>query len=195
MAKDPKQLELFKAETTWFHVFRSMVENGDVAKMGTPAVVVYLVIKAHTNYATGRTFPSVETIAEKAGISTRQVIRSLKVLQEFEYITKERKGRSNLYTLRERIDLKDEDGQQAAVASWDYLPSTVSQARTELKRFMLTGEKEGNIINIEHLNINIAQDNAQQININNANLDHIQDKDLKKAFERMNKTMAERDKE
>ena len=43
---DKKQMEMFKAETTWFHVFVSMIENGDVAKMGPYAVTVYLVVKA-----------------------------------------------------------------------------------------------------------------------------------------------------
>ena len=47
---EPKQLDMFKAETTWFHVFVSMVENGDVAKLGPHAVTVYLVIKAYTNW-------------------------------------------------------------------------------------------------------------------------------------------------
>ena len=65
MTMDKKQMDLFKAETTWFHVFVSMIENGDVAKMGPYAVTVYLVVKAYTNWKTGKAFPSIETIAEK----------------------------------------------------------------------------------------------------------------------------------
>ena len=64
MTMDKKQMDLFKAETTWFHVFVSMIENGDVAKMGPYAVTVYLVVKAYTNWKTGKAFPSIETIAE-----------------------------------------------------------------------------------------------------------------------------------
>lgn len=51
------QQELFKAETAWFHIFKTMIDNGDVARMGPYAVTVYLVIKSHTNFATGRPFP------------------------------------------------------------------------------------------------------------------------------------------
>ena len=51
--QDPQQ-ELFKAETAWFHIFKTMIDNGDVARMGPYAVTVYLVIKSHTNFATGR---------------------------------------------------------------------------------------------------------------------------------------------
>ena len=94
--KKDAQGELFKAETTWFHVFRDMVENGDVAKMGPHAVTVYLVIKAHTNFSTGRAFPALETIVEKSGISESQVKRSIKALEELGYVSKEKKGRNNI---------------------------------------------------------------------------------------------------
>ena len=92
MTMDKKQMDLFKAETTWFHVFVSMIENGDVAKMGPYAVTVYLVVKAYTNWKTGKAFPSIETIAEKSGISRRQVINSLATLAENGYIDKTKVG-------------------------------------------------------------------------------------------------------
>ena len=78
--KAPQQ-ELFKAETAWFHIFKTMIDNGDVARMGPYAVTVYLVIKSHTNFATGRAFPALETIAEKSGVSLAQVKRELKTLE------------------------------------------------------------------------------------------------------------------
>lgn len=165
------QGELFKAETTWFHVFRDMIENGDVAKMGPHAVTVYLVIKAHTNFSTGRAFPAVETIVEKSGISQRQVLRELKVLEEFGYITKEKKGRSNHYTLREKVSITDEHGRPAAVATWDYLPSSVSHAMADLKNVLMTGDLGGaKIVHIERLNVQINNGPGTAIQINEADL-------------------------
>lgn len=161
-----KQMELFKAETTWFHVFVSMVENGDVAKMGPYAVTVYLVLKAYTNWKTGKAFPSIETITEKSGISRRQVINSLAMLVENGYLDKTKIGRKNSYTLREKITLKDQEGRPAAFATWDYLPSTVEAARAQLKRFMLTGEHDGQILFVENLNLNV-QINHGDYNMNN----------------------------
>ena len=157
-------MDLFKAETTWFHVFVSMIENGDVAKMGPHAVTVYLVVKAYTNWKTGKAFPSIETIAEKSGISRRQVINSLATLSENGYIDKTKVGRKNSYTLREKITLKDHEGRPAAFATWDYLPSTVEAARAELKRFMLTGEYDGKVLYVENLNLSV------QINQGDGNL-------------------------
>lgn len=159
-----KQMDLFKAETTWFHVFVSMIENGDVAALGPHAVTVYLVIKAYTNWKTGKAFPSIETISEKSGVSRAQVVRSLAALTAKGYLDKVKAGRKNNYTLREKVTLKDEEGRPAAFATWDYLPSTVEAARAELKRFMLTGEHDGKILFVETLNV---QFNIGDQNINN----------------------------
>lgn len=161
-----KQMDLFKAETTWFHVFVSMVENGDVAKLGPYAVTVYLVIKAYTNWKTGKSFPSIDTITEKSGISRAQVKRSLTALVENGYLDKTKIGRKNSYTLREKVTLKDQEGRPAACATWDYLPSTVEAARAQLKRFMLTGEHDGKILFVENLNLNVQVNNGDH-NMNN----------------------------
>ena len=67
-------------------------------------------------------------MAEKAGLSLSQVQRCLKQLEKHGYISKEKKGRSNVYTLREKIQIEDGTGRPAAVATWDYLPSSVQQA-------------------------------------------------------------------
>ena len=174
-AKKPAQTELFKAETSWFHVFRDMIENGDVAKMGPHAVTVYLVIKAHTNFSTGRAFPALETIVEKSGISESQVKRSIKTLEEFGYVSKEKKGRSNVYTLREKVQVTDEHGRPAAMATWDYLPSSVSHAMADLKNVLMTGDLGGaKIVHIERLNVNLQVNNSGgNIQINAADLEKL----------------------
>lgn len=168
---DKKQIDLFKAETTWFHVFVSMVENGDVAKLGPYAVTTYLVVKAYTNWKTGKAFPSIDTIVEKSGISRAKVITSLSSLTEHGYLEKAKVGRKNSYTLREKVTFKDQEGRPAAFATWDYLPSTVEAARAELKRFMLTGEHDGKILFIETLNLNVQVSTGDHNVINQGKLD------------------------
>lgn len=150
----PKQIEMFQAKTTWFHVFNAMVESGDVAKIGPHALTVYLIVKSYTNWKSGVSFPAVETIAEKSGMSQRQVLRCLPVLVEHGYLEKQKVGRRNVYTLREKVQFADGEGRPSAVATWDYLPSAVEAARAELKKFMVSGEV-GQIVNIETLNLNI----------------------------------------
>ena len=171
MTKVQPQTELFEAQTTWFHVFKNMIDNGDVAKMGPHACTVYLVIKAHTNYSTGMSFPAIETIAVKSGISVAQVKRELVKLETMQYITKVKKGRSNHDTLREKVDIKDDAGRPSAVATWDYLPSSVTAAVADLKNVLVTGKAENaRIVHIERLTVNIANSGGIVLNMENAGL-------------------------
>lgn len=161
-------MELFEAETHWFHVFKAMIDSGDLAKMDGSTVKVYLVVKAHTNFSTGHAFPALETISEKSGLSLSQVQQCLKQLEEHGYINKERKGRSNVYTLREKIKIDNGSGESVAVATWDYLPSSVQNAMADLKNVLVTGDLAGaKVVHIERLQINVNNlyDNATNFNV------------------------------
>lgn len=157
-----KQEELFHAETSWFAVLRTMIDSGDAAKLGGTAFLVYCVIKAHTNFSTGHSFPTLETIAEKAGLgSNDQVVRCIKKLEALGYISKEKTGRNNVYTLREKVTILDGEGKEAALASWDYRPSQMKQAMDDVRHVLLTGDFAGaKIVHIEHLQIIQGQHNT-----------------------------------
>lgn len=164
------QGELFKAETTWFHVFKDMIDNGDMAKIDGSAIKCYLVIKSHTNFSTGRAFPAIETIMEAAGLSESQVIRCIKQLEEFGYISKRKEGRKNIYTLREKVQVTDDQGRPAAVATWDYIPGSVRDAVADLKNVVMTGDLAGaKIVHIERMQVNVnvnhGAGNAIQFNL------------------------------
>jgi DNA-binding transcriptional ArsR family regulator len=168
--EDP-QYDLFRAETTWFHVFHSMIWGGDVAKMGPYAFTVYATIKAYTNFKSGSAHPGIPEIMEKSGISKSQVLRALEKLEEFGYITRDRKGRSNRYTLREKVGISDTHGRPIASATWDYVPDGVRGAVADLKNVLMTGDFAGaKIVTIENLTVNIFRDSATQNNINVQNL-------------------------
>lgn len=169
-----QQSELFHAETTWFHVFKDMIDCGDMAKLDGSAIKVYLVIKSYTNFSTGRAFPAIELIANKAGLSKEQVMRCLKSLEKAEYITKEKKGRHNVYTLREKVSIKDSTGRPQAVATWDYIPNSVRDAMAELKHAVVSGEMVGGkVIHIENLTLNVSTGDSTQINLNGVDLDKV----------------------
>lgn len=175
MTKQEQQSELFKAETTWFHVFKDMIDSGDMATLDGSSIKVYLVIKSYTNFSTGRAFPALELIASKAGLSERQVMRCLIELEKLGYISKEKTGRHNTYTLREKVSIKDSEGRPQAVATWDYIPNSVKDAMAELKHAVITGEMVGGkVIHIENLVLNVMTgDNSTQVNINGADFDKL----------------------
>lgn len=169
MAKSPTpQAELFKAETTWFHVFKDMIDSGDMAKIDGSAIKVYLVIKSHTNFATGRAFPGIDTICKDTGLSESQVMRCIKMLEQHGYIEKTKTGRRNLYTLKEKVSIVDDEGKPTAVATWDYIPNGVREAVADLKNVMVTGDLAGaKIVHIERLQVNInhLHDHAMNMNV------------------------------
>ncbi len=161
---EPKELSALAAQTQWFHVFKSMIDQGEVAKIGPHAFAVYAVIKAHTNYNTGLSFPGIDLISEKSGVSPAQIKRELRVLEEAGYITRKRVGRSNHYTLREKIQVTDEHGRPQALATWGYVPKNVKQALEDLRDLLVAGDLAGaRIVHIERLNmqINVGGENTQ----------------------------------
>lgn len=200
-----KQMPLLEAQASWFHVFKSMLDSGDVVKMGPYATTVYLAIKAFTNWKTGKAWPGIELIMEKTGISRAQVTRSLKTLEDLGYLVREKVGRHNSYTLREKVtvyDTKEGDMRPCAEVTWDYLPSTVKSAVAELRNFAFTGDPNGHtVINIQNLTLNLQQvfDNAtgNQHNIISNTMDTIDwgkvpdDDPVKRAYLASRKGLAE----
>lgn len=158
MAGTKTQAPLFEANAQWFHVFRDMVDRGDAAKMGSGAVMVYLVIKTYTDLSTGKSFPELSKISEKSGLSRSQVKRYFKVLEEYGYLNVERQpGKKSVYVLREKIVLKDKEASENdRVATFDYVPLAISKAQSEINNFLATGDaSDARIIKIDKLVINI----------------------------------------
>ena len=178
-------------ETAWVHIFKSMVFSGDAAAMGPVTFAVYMVTKCYVNFSTGYSFPSQKTIAEHVGITERQVIKSLKVLEDMGYIAKRKVGKSNVYTLKEKVEFTDKTTTKpVAVATWDYLPSTVKAAVAELRQFKLSGDIEGaTVINIEKL---VIENPVIVMGDLNVSLADIEDPRLRQALERATKSLSEK---
>lgn len=182
--------EFMRAETYWFHVFRDMIESGDVAKMGPDAFTVYAVIKSHTNYSSGRIFPGVATIVEKSGVSDKQVRRKLKTLVDFGYLSIRKNGRKNEYTLREKVCIRDEEGRQVAVAAWNYIPHGIQAATDDIKKVVLNGDfGVARIVHIERLNLQINTGSGVAVQFNQGDFDRLSD-EMKKALLKIKESLA-----
>lgn len=147
-----------QSNTYWFHIFQAMVDH-ELAKLGPDAFAVYCVIKSHCNLKTGLSIPSIQTIAQKAGISERQVMRKIKTLEAEGYISKTRSRKYNEYSLTEKIAIKDSQGRPRALAHWKYRPAQIQSTVEELKRMLRHKQTVGQDIYIEHLHIVQSQTN------------------------------------
>lgn len=175
-----EQGELFQAETWWFHLFKTMIDGGDAARMGPYAFMVYCVIKSHASKQSGEAWPSIETVAKKSGISERKIKEELQTLERMGYITKVREGRNNRYTLREKIEIADEQGLPTAIATWDYLPAGVQAAVADIKNVLVSGDLAGaKIVHIDTVHLEIKQlqvvsgENNTAIQINEVEMDKL----------------------
>lgn len=141
-----------QSNTYWFHIFQAMVDH-ELAKLGPDAFAVYCVIKSHCNLKTGLSIPSIQTIAQKAGISERQVMRKIKTLEAEGYISKTRSRKYNEYSLTEKLAIKDGQGRPRALAQWKYRPAQIQSTVEELKSMLRYKQTVGQNIHIEHLHI------------------------------------------
>jgi biotin operon repressor len=141
-----------KFDPYWFHVFKSMVDN-DLRTLGPYAFAVYCVIKSHCSLKSGLAEPGIETIAEKAGISARQVMRELKTLQNHGYVKKIRVRKHNGYRLQERLSVFDPLGEKMGVAELEYQPAKIQQLVGELREMLRTQRLAGSSIHIEKLQV------------------------------------------
>lgn len=159
---------VLEADTQWFHVFRSMIDSGELARLSGSALKVYLVIKSYANYRSGEAFPAESTVAEKSGLSLAQVKRAIKELQQLAYLSISKRGRKNHYSLKEKVMVRNGAGDSAATVTWDYIPGEVANAVDELKTYVSSGQADSaQLINIQNLQVNINQVSPGGVVINN----------------------------
>lgn len=161
------QDESFEADATWFHMFKELIRSETWAKMSSPSKALYPTIKSFTNWKTGHSFPNIDTLEKYSGLSRASVMKGLKELENLGYIRSQKSiGKPSIYTLIEKFDVQNSEGTTVASASFDYLPSIISDAMVELKNFVASGmndEGKLQIINVERFII----ENLTVINGNN----------------------------
>lgn len=160
-----------KPNTYWFHIFQAMVEH-ELANLGPDAFAVYCVIKSHCNLHTGVSIPSIETIARKAGISSRHVMRQIRKLEDEGYVSKSRPRKHNEYRLTEKIVIADGKGRRHGYAEWRYRPLQIENTVKELKSRLLDIQTAARSIHIEKVQIIQSQTNIG-VQITQAELDEL----------------------
>lgn len=141
----------------WFHLMRSRLLKGLVIEVGEVAVCVYLVIKAHADHHTGRSYPSQEVIAKLTGRTTETVRQSIKKLIAAGLLTTAKRGRHLEYQLLEEAPLKDRlSGAPLGTADFPYVPKDFAGQITALKNFLAEGIPPQSGITL-NLTVNLIQ--------------------------------------
>jgi DNA-binding transcriptional regulator YhcF (GntR family) len=163
---DTRQGDLFNANTLWFHTFQNLIVSGDAAALSHAAFKILIVMRAYVNFKNGGAIPPQTLLAKKSGCSLSTVKRCLVELERNQHIEKQKRGRKNVYVLKEKFQIKNMEGQHVATAHCDYVPSLVEAMRSELKRILKEQVISNATIQIKSLNIQIVNQAGVAIQFN-----------------------------
>lgn len=182
-----KQGELFEMDTRFLIVLSGLITDGTMAELKPPAVATWLVLRAYSNWDTGRVSLSHETIAELSGQSETTVKRTIKTLEKhglIKTLTKKR-GLRGIYKLVDPLKVfqKDEKDlevrKQVGTVDVPFKATETSNVLKMLEKLVHTGQvpsglaKKGVVLN---LTVNLTQvQNAQGgqviVNVNGEQLE------------------------
>lgn len=105
---------------------RDLFESGLVAEIGANAFAVWMALKHHADFQTGRAFPGVRRIAELVGLNKDTVSRCLHTLEDVKLLRSAPRGRGKAYVARERLDVRLGDVIACHVVV-DYVPAKLRE--------------------------------------------------------------------
>jgi DNA-binding transcriptional regulator YhcF (GntR family) len=118
-----------------------LFESGLVAKIGANSFALWSAIKAHSDYSTGESWPSVRRLMELTGLASATVQKSLKTLEENRLLRSEIRGKRRVYVARERLDIQLGSRILCTVVI-DYVPAKIRQTIAKIKSSLQTGEND-----------------------------------------------------
>lgn len=127
---------------TSFATYQSdLFESGLVAQIGANAFAVWSAIKAHADYQTGLSWPSIRRLMELTGLASATVQKCLKTLEEAKLLRSEVKGKSRYYLARERLDISLGSRVLCTVVV-DYVPSKLRNQLAKVRSALESGEDD-----------------------------------------------------
>ncbi|NBB60007.1 hypothetical protein GVN18_12045 [Pseudomonas sp. ODNR1LW] len=157
-----------KADVWWSKIFRSLIDNGDLARMSGNAVKAYFALKLRVNAKTGLTSCSMQRIALDTGISEKSARRAIAELVQQGYVRQHlRPGRTSELQLIEQFTLRNGE-HITGRAHFTYIPKYLDQRMNELKQMLTTAAPQGSgTIKIELNMTNTVNISAETVNIIN----------------------------
>ena len=118
-----------------------LFESGLVAQIGTNAFGVWSAIKAHADYQTGMSWPSIRRLMDLTGLASATVQKCLKTLEASNLLRSEVKGKSRYYLARERLDISLGSRVICTVVV-DYVPAQLRSKLAAVKAALESGKDD-----------------------------------------------------
>lgn len=126
-------------DTSFQTTQRDLFESGLVAEIGPNAFAVWCAIKAHADYNSGVSWPSVRRLMELTGLASGTVQRALTQLEGVRMLRRWRKASRVLYVARERLDVRL-GARVLCTVVVDYVPFRMRGKLDRIRRALKTGE-------------------------------------------------------
>ena len=159
--------EELRVENMWVHLVRGMIKDKVIAKIGMPAFCIYVAIKAHTDLNTGNAWPSVALLGEQVGVAKETVLKALKTLVEEGLLKVEKHGRSNVYSIIEKVNIVAQTGEPWGTGQRKYVATGFGDFIEDLKGLARTGNEPGDRGITINVTVNVQQNAAGSIGIQN----------------------------
>ncbi|PYE22850.1 helix-turn-helix protein [Paraburkholderia silvatlantica] len=136
---------LGKIDTSFATTQRDFFTSGLAAEIGMNAFGIWLAIKQHADYNSGKSWPGVRQLASWTGLNKDTVTKQLKILEEHRLLKWSPRGRrGRTYIARERLDIRIGDLIVCTIVV-DYVPSSLRGRLDKIKNALETGRDDGNV--------------------------------------------------
>lgn len=130
-----------KINTSFATYQADLFESGLVAQIGPNAFAVWSAIKAHADYQTGVSWPSIRRLMELTGLASATVQKCLTTLEANRLLRSEVKNKRRFYLARERLDIHLGSRVICTVVV-DYVPASMRSKLARVKDALTNGEDD-----------------------------------------------------
>ena len=118
-----------------------LFESGLVAQIGANSFAVWSAIKAHADYQTGLSWPSIRRLMDLTGLASATVQKCLKTLEASSLLRSDVKGKNRYYLARERLDISLGSRVICTVVV-DYVPAQLRNKIAAVKAALESGKDD-----------------------------------------------------
>lgn len=138
-----------RVDTSFQTVQRDLFSSGLAAQIGMNAFGIWLAIKSHADYQTGRAWPGMRRLAELTGLSLGSVSNSVQTLVDAKLLrvvvpAKGRSRRGNTYIARERLDVRVGERVLCTIVL-DYVPAQLRSQVGKIDQALRMGETDAEV--------------------------------------------------
>lgn len=130
-----------KINTSFATYQADLFESGLVAQIGPNSFAVWSAIKAHADYQTGVSWPSIRRLMALTGLASATVQKCLTILEGHRLLRSEVKNKKRFYLARERLDIHLGTRVICTIVV-DYVPASMRNKLARVKEALATGEAD-----------------------------------------------------